>query len=72
MKNKIKPFIYSIISSIALFFASILIYIVTTWDNISLNEIIFHLNTETNGVGSKIIIKFVIFILGGVYTSVTF
>ena len=63
MKNKIKPFIYSIISSIALFFASILIYIVTTWDNISLNEIIFHLNTETNGVGSKIIIKFVIFIL---------
>lgn len=48
--------------NIILIISTVLIFIVSTWNNISLNEIIFHMNNKLTGIDKRIIFKFCLLI----------
>ena len=48
--------------NIILIISTVLIFIASTWNNISLNEIIFHMNNKLTGIDKRIIFKFCLLI----------
>ena len=48
--------------NIILVISTVLIFIASTWNNISLNEIIFHMNNRLTGIDKRIIFKFCLLI----------
>ena len=48
--------------NIILIISTVLIFIASTWNNISLNEIIFHMNNKLTGIDRRIIFKFCLLI----------
>ena len=62
MKKVIHNFIFYILSILALFISSVLVFTINTWDNISMNEVVFHLH-NIDGTGGGIVQRCIFFII---------